>query len=435
MGIMSDVRRVRRQQHSLLNRLRSCASDADFVSEFHAGHLSGLTVFANLRQGQWYTPPDAMTCHFKSSDGHCGAWKFNPRRVNVHLVAEAIRGGGLIIVDSTRKGKRVPDSFSRTIPIWATVLNRIAQRRTGREFDTGLHMHGSVSEREKVLVEDHIEEFISVVVNSCCDLSVLDLLTRPLRCIWVDRSSVWTDVQHRAFSERYLAVICLTTSFCESEVAQHDRQGAGDDHENWSGKLTPSTFARHRGWILSADSDEECLRRIDALATEGNGRSLAGTSLVSIGSTEITIRLHVALSVLPTDGATVFISTGALSDPDVRPDVYAVHVSDVKGRRPSLETALGGILDFCLQWPTVTIASDRDAVLPGCVAVAILSRYFTGLGDELKRGARGDGPALSKERIRRHIEYVQRFIPGWNPPRFLVQQLNRFFLGDPAFRH
>lgn len=125
---MSDVRRVRRQQHSLLNRLRSCASDADFVSEFHAGHLSGLTVFANLRQGQWYTPPDAMTCHFKSSDGHCGAWKFNPRRVNVHLVAEAIRGGGLIIVDSTRKGKRVPDSFSRTIPIWATVLNRIAQR-------------------------------------------------------------------------------------------------------------------------------------------------------------------------------------------------------------------------------------------------------------------------------------------------------------------
>lgn len=115
--------------------------------------------------------------------------------------------------------------------------------------------------------------------------------------------------------------------------------------------------------------------------------------------------------------------------------MYAVHVSDVKGRRPSLETALGGILDFCLQWPTVTIASDRDAVLPGCVAVAILSRYFTGLGDELKRGARGDGPALSKERIRRHIEYVQRFIPGWNPPRFLVQQLNRFFLGDPAFRH
>lgn len=29
-----------------------------------------------------------------------------------------------MIVDSTRKGKRFPDSMSKTIPIWACVLNR-----------------------------------------------------------------------------------------------------------------------------------------------------------------------------------------------------------------------------------------------------------------------------------------------------------------------
>ena len=32
--------------------------------------------------------------------------------------------GGCVIVDSTRRGKRFPDSMSRTIPIWTCVLNR-----------------------------------------------------------------------------------------------------------------------------------------------------------------------------------------------------------------------------------------------------------------------------------------------------------------------
>lgn len=37
--------------------------------------------------------------------------------------------GGCIIVDSTRKGKRFPDSMSKTIPIWACVLNRAIENR------------------------------------------------------------------------------------------------------------------------------------------------------------------------------------------------------------------------------------------------------------------------------------------------------------------
>ena len=32
--------------------------------------------------------------------------------------------GGCIIIDSTRKGKKFPDSMSKTIPIWCCVLNR-----------------------------------------------------------------------------------------------------------------------------------------------------------------------------------------------------------------------------------------------------------------------------------------------------------------------
>jgi len=32
--------------------------------------------------------------------------------------------GGCIIIDSTRKGKRFPDSMSKTIPMWSCVVNR-----------------------------------------------------------------------------------------------------------------------------------------------------------------------------------------------------------------------------------------------------------------------------------------------------------------------
>lgn len=51
--------------------------------------------------------------------------------------------GGCIIVDSTRKGKKFPDSMSKTIPIWTCVLNR-AVARNRRLLD---HSDGSATER------------------------------------------------------------------------------------------------------------------------------------------------------------------------------------------------------------------------------------------------------------------------------------------------
>lgn len=51
--------------------------------------------------------------------------------------------GGCIIVDSTRKGKRFPDSMSKTIPIWTCVMNRAILNYRNR-------MRGSVSVAEGV---------------------------------------------------------------------------------------------------------------------------------------------------------------------------------------------------------------------------------------------------------------------------------------------
>ncbi|PWI66072.1 hypothetical protein PCL_05550 [Purpureocillium lilacinum] len=65
-------------------------------------------LVANERCGSWYVPPGdkAASAYFKSTDGHERAWKFSTRRLNLHLVEMIEKNDGIIIVDSTRRGKR-----------------------------------------------------------------------------------------------------------------------------------------------------------------------------------------------------------------------------------------------------------------------------------------------------------------------------------------
>jgi tRNA A64-2'-O-ribosylphosphate transferase len=95
--------------------------------------------------------------YFKSTDGHHGNWAFNLRRPNIHLLPVAATHGGyvaiihdfttlssennkqlvsrLILVDSTRAGKRLPDALSKTVPIWCAVINRATCLRGSVEVE------------------------------------------------------------------------------------------------------------------------------------------------------------------------------------------------------------------------------------------------------------------------------------------------------------
>jgi hypothetical protein len=122
-------------------------------------------VVANQRCGTWYAYPYANAAHnthFKSTDGHVNIYNFSLKRINLQflstacMVAEqqqqqqqkqqkdqnqtaaAKNGddttentngngnniGAVFIVDGS-KTKIQPDSFSRTLPIWCCVLNRL----------------------------------------------------------------------------------------------------------------------------------------------------------------------------------------------------------------------------------------------------------------------------------------------------------------------
>jgi len=127
------LRDVKRQEHSIRNCVASVVYDArTFVRE--VGKAYGWPVYGNRRCGAWYVPPDASSsssssssytrlCYFKSTDGHVNKWGFSFARLNLHVALDAVRHGGCVVVDATRRGKMFPDALSKTVPIWCAVVN------------------------------------------------------------------------------------------------------------------------------------------------------------------------------------------------------------------------------------------------------------------------------------------------------------------------
>jgi hypothetical protein len=44
--------------------------------------------------------------------------------MNLWIIEIIMKHKGVIIVDSTQRGKKIPDALSKTIPIWCCVINR-----------------------------------------------------------------------------------------------------------------------------------------------------------------------------------------------------------------------------------------------------------------------------------------------------------------------
>jgi hypothetical protein len=319
MSVWKLNRLVKRRELCLLYRLLSIKEDADFVDTVRARHAS-FTCFANRSCGSWYVRPNlsaspaaasslsssppasslrADECYFKSADGHTGNWVFSLSRLNVHVAAAAVRDAGCIIVDSTRNGKRFPDSFSRTIPIWCCIVNRAvaAVRRRqaaisddsggdaadagggcddstlagdgdGRHsavdacaWDAALHLPSWVSPSEASQIEAKLDAWVHLLVDSGVDLNgVAATLRRPLRPLWLSQASATTAVTDYSFAA-FTPLLLVSCSHAEQHGSGERRgwcyvQGAGDDAEHWSRGLTPRLLWQHQHALLVASADD-----------------------------------------------------------------------------------------------------------------------------------------------------------------------------------
>lgn len=206
------------------------------------------------------------------------------------MLHEAARAGAVVIVDVTRCGKILPDSFAKTVPIWCAVVNAVAALtpdvcscEVGN--DICLHckpvrLHRSVCESEVSVVDRLLSDWVTAWRNA----GLTSLLAafqgmKPLRCLWVseERPGGWRD--GLPLSElNFTPVVCLTAgrmvakgerSFVEARgegiiggVAFPKRggfayvRGAGDDEEGWAQGLLASVFWERREGLLAGDGGE-----------------------------------------------------------------------------------------------------------------------------------------------------------------------------------
>ncbi|GAB2292393.1 hypothetical protein Dimus_026634 [Dionaea muscipula] len=195
--------------------------------------------------------------------------------------------GGCFIVDATRKGKRFPDSMSKTIPIWTCVLNRCirnyfstvyekasvgmddmksntckADNETreliSRDWDCSLHLPLWVSVTERAAIEGRLDEWTSQLEASGADIASLAVsLRKPLRPLWISqRSVIWLNEVPDHESWEFTPIILVSASSSTGVFQQRTSSefswtyipGAGDDEESWARGLTPTLF-----WIHAYD--------------------------------------------------------------------------------------------------------------------------------------------------------------------------------------
>ncbi|KAL9002741.1 MAG: hypothetical protein Q9188_004341, partial [Gyalolechia gomerana] len=256
LNLSKSLSSISRSSHSVINRLASIDCDSVFVRKI--AHHYKLPLIANERCGTWYIPPElkAGSAYFKSTDGHQGQWGLSSRRLNLQVLDIVGKNGGCILVDSTRRGKSMPDALSKTVPIWCTVMNRLLFEHNSE--DLGLYTPDDVvNPSEHAQIEARLDRFLDEAKRLQLDLSALRRkISKPLRPIWITPDTFLPDLSSQAFHH---PIICLTAS--RSPSNPHDPsdtyiQGAADDSEFWFRGLAPSHFWEHRKTLLLATEDE-----------------------------------------------------------------------------------------------------------------------------------------------------------------------------------
>lgn len=152
----------------------------------------------------------------------------------------------------------MPDSLSKTVPVWCCVLNRALFPELTEAH--GLYVPPNVvSDSEKSQMLSRVAGFVDSLRQLNLDLAGLRAqVSKPIRPTWVTQE---TDLGHRYHDsdgrifESFRPVICCTSSrrITDGEMSGHSGyvQGAGDDTENWALGLTPPVFWEHAEQLLS----------------------------------------------------------------------------------------------------------------------------------------------------------------------------------------
>ncbi|KQK11201.1 hypothetical protein BRADI_2g58742v3 [Brachypodium distachyon] len=493
LSIYKAARRIKRRGSTLYNALRSVAEDAAFVAEI-AALWPALPLVANLRCGLWYTQPRtlAATCYFKSTDGHAGNWSFSTARLNLHLALLAGERGGCIIVDSTRKGKRFPDSMSKTIPIWCSVLNRAIQRhrlrasnqgsRTNSEmsaaapngngekysgssnWDSSVHLPVWVLDTEKNAIEGRVEEWTDRFESCGADIHSLALgLHKPLRPLWISQNTcIWLNEvpEHELWEFTPIILVsasasgAVATQRMSSEFSWHYIPGAGDDEESWARGLTPALFWKHSYDLLDGgpdlcddgpyfyeehtiitkpmNSDPSIITPIDTPCSNNSHLVVfwIGRSNLAVSST-----IQVAVDLADVDCILNCDSTSRLPSSSSENSYLEIAIVGSKNDRFSLLKNLPKAINFAqrnlIARRKILLCCQTGEDISICVALAIITRLFN------DSGCFDDGDSFVKRNItklemRKRLVFICKYAINARPSRGNLRQVYGFLCNEKA---
>ncbi|GAA5878194.1 hypothetical protein JCM3774_005838 [Rhodotorula dairenensis] len=487
--LQADRGLIRAQLRDTYNRLHSIAHDADFVrTQVGAAAYPDFPLVANQRAGAWYVKPSGghhIHAYFKSTDGHAGQHDFNLRRANLILLPVIKERGGLIIVDSTRRGKRFPDALSKTVPIWCAVLSRARMLvlppatdnspvpvRVWQEQATLCTSPQAVGPSEHAQIQARIEEWAKQLASSAYDLSALRALDRPLRPFFVSPSSTLSPHRAGDFTDCY-PVICASASKLAAEADGLERaqgftyvQGSGDDHEAWSKGLTPPVFWAHADEILAASREQVDLVISRILSAQLAPSSTATTATTvpptrRIRKTGVQLQFRAPATATATASApaadreqlciqvqtatvnpAVVVGGGSTDDREsTAVETGPVTLSARPGKAGYSAFFAPQYLEPVLDRAQTTLARGDDVVvsvledtlkqseandLGVAVALILLSRMYK---DDAELLTPNDPvPTASKERIRTRLQWVLEEFPTVNPSRSVLNRVNEFLI-------
>jgi tRNA A64-2'-O-ribosylphosphate transferase len=314
LGIEKNGNNAKKTANSARHRLLSIVRDAKDMEGQKVKlpiRIRDLPLVPNERCGRWYVNNffSTTSCHFKSTDGHVNKWELSLKRLNLPLVHRIIsQKGGCIIVDSSVR-KLLPDSFSRTIPIWCAVLNRIVQRYgeelemtsiAYKSWDTRLQTPKdvvSIEEHEKIasLIDMYVERLYQsrAIVDP---KGLVCSLTKPLKVAWMNHNGDFystngddapTATEEDSAANDFL-IVCWNPSKYQFQSGSTKKShvkwidipgyyytpGAADDHESWAKHLTPKLFWDHHLTLLEpAQTDEQVEKQIQHLVQKAASHS------------------------------------------------------------------------------------------------------------------------------------------------------------------
>jgi hypothetical protein len=302
----SDIRAVQRRERHIAHRMKSIAFDARRLESklamledaFEVEGAVPLRFLANERCGSWYLPSKSYfrrrhlladeggdgekahhavptTCYFKSSDGHYGQWAFSTTRLNLAVLRPLLinlsshldpcttpssRGSVTVVVDATQHGKAFPDSLSKTLPMWACVMNEVycdSEASAASMLPPWLHPSevNSIIQR----LPSFAASFLAVCPPSASPASVR--LDCPFSTLWVhgeDDDATWRQtvetVLQRCVDHHVLLLVCASgdpqwgspnepsINTVTGRQGWSYVRGAADDHETWGMGLSCDVF-------------------------------------------------------------------------------------------------------------------------------------------------------------------------------------------------